>query len=175
MKHRLLALSALLLAGGCGVLEPAATPVSSPTTTAVPSPTSTGTATSGRGAAKDSGELPDPCTLLTGTQVAGITGREVTRVDQDGAGTGGITRFCQWQQAGGQLALFLTRTTPADFEVTVADAEPVPGVGENAHRHSGHLYVLYGTVQVDVYSRGSSDARNLADAKKVAQTIIPDL
>ena len=175
MKHRLLALSALLLAGGCGVLEPAATPVPSPTTTAAPSPTSTGTATSGLGTAKGCGDLPDPCTLLTDTQVAGITDREVTRIDPDGAGTGGITRFCQWQQAGGQLALFLTRTTPADFEVTVADAEPVPGVGENAYRHSGHLYVLYGTVQVDVYSRGSSDARNLADAKKVAQTIIPDL
>lgn len=55
----------------------------------------------------------------------------------------------------------------------MAEAETVDGVGEDAYWHSGHLYVLYGTVQVDVYSRGASDERNLAGAKKVAQKVIP--
>ena len=38
---------------------------------------------------------------------------------------------------------------------------------------AGHLYVLYGTVQVDVYSRGDSDAENLGKATKVATTVMP--
>ena len=44
---------------------------------------------------------------------------------------------------------------------------------EHAFSLAGHLYVLYGTVQIDVYSRGGSDAENLAEAKKIAEVLIP--
>ena len=179
MKYRLAALAAVLLMGGCGVLDSAvAGGAASPTPPAkVPSPTASAAppADTGLGPVKDSGDLPDPCTLLTEAQVVDLTGREITRIDEDDAGGDAVTRFCQWQQSGGQLAVFLTRTTPADFEVTVADAQPVTEIGEDAFWHSGHLYVLYGTVQIDVYSRGASDDRNLADAKEVARTLIPGL
>jgi hypothetical protein len=182
MRRSLVALAALVavsLSSGCSLLE-SATAAPKPTATAdsgaensgaAPSPTPSGKA--GMGSVKDEGDIPDPCTLLSKQEVMELTGREVTQIDEDGGDPGDITRFCQWQQSGGQLAVFLSRTTPADFEVTVAEAEPVEGVGEDAFVHSGHLYVLYGTVQIDVYSRGGSDAENLVDAKKVAKTLIP--
>ncbi|MCY1139781.1 DUF3558 family protein [Actinoplanes sp. Pm04-4] len=178
MRRSLVALAALVavsLTSGCSLLESATAAPKTPAPTATagsgadPSPT----AESGFGSVKDEGDIPDPCTLLSKQEVMELTGREVTQIDEDGGDPGDITRFCQWQQSGGQLAVFLSRTTPADFEVTVAEAEPVEGVGEDAFVHSGHLYVLYGTVQIDVYSRGGSDAENLADAKKVAKTLIP--
>jgi Protein of unknown function (DUF3558) len=164
LKRLLVALAVVSLTGGCGLLDSA---VAAPT--AAPSPT----ADSGFGSVKDSGDIPDPCTLLDEDEVTHLTGREITQVDEDGAGPGAITRFCQWQQESGQLAVFLSRTTPADFQVTVDDAEPVDGVGEDAFLHSGHLYVLYGTVQLDVYSRGGSDTQNLTDARQVAKALLP--
>jgi hypothetical protein len=193
MKHRLVALTAVVavaFTGGCGVLGSAASggvPDSASTTKAAPKPTTDSTGKAGSGndgsgesgssskadSVKDSGDLPDPCTLLSKDEVVELTGREITQVDEDGGAAGDATRYCQWQQSGGQLALFLTRTTADDFQVTVDQAKPVDGVGEDAYTHSGHLYVLYGTVQVDVYSRGASDATNLSHAKAVAKTVIP--
>lgn len=172
MKHRLAALAALVAVAlsGCGVLDPAT--AGGPTAKA-PSPTPSSTAGSGLGSVKDAGDLPDPCTLLTEAEVTDLTGRDITQVDEDGADAGGTTRYCQWQQESGQLAVFLSRTTAADFAVTVAEAKPVTGVGEDAYWHSGHLYVLHGTVQLDLYSRGGSDTANLADAKQVATVLLP--
>jgi hypothetical protein len=178
VKHRLVALTAVLtvaLTGGCGAIGSAAAdgmPLPKGAT-AGPSPTSDATTGSAKGSVKDGGDLPDPCTLLTRADVEDLTGREVTQIDEDGGAGGDVTRHCQWQQSGGQLAVFLTRTTPEDFDVTIAEAEWVDGVGQDAHAHSGHLYVLHGTVQIDVYSRGASEQRNLEDAKKVAKTLIP--
>jgi hypothetical protein len=171
MRKSLVALTALVavaLTSACSLLEPAVA-ATSPT----PAATATAAADSGFGSVKDSGDIPDPCTLLDRAEVADLTAREVTQIDEDGAEPGEAARYCQWQQSGGQLAVFLSRTSPADFQVTVADAEPVDGVGEDAFAHSGHLYVLYGTVQLDVYSRGASDTRNLADAKQVARALLP--
>ena len=168
---------------GCGVAEDASAgdaapaPAAAPTTatkdaTAAPSPTSD----SGLGTSvKDSGDIPDPCTLLTKKQVSDLTGREITQVDQDGQQSGNDTRFCQWQQAGGQVALFLSRTTEADFQLRVAEAKPVDGVGQDAFELSGHLYVLYGTVSIDVYSRGDSDEENLREATAIAKKVIPQI
>jgi hypothetical protein len=130
-------------------------------------------AVSGLGSVKDSGEIPDPCTLFRTDEVVSLTGRAITQIDRDGGSTGDTTRFCQWQQDGGQLALFLSRTTDDDFRTAVEGAEPVEGVGEDAFQLAGHLYVLYGTVQIDVYSRGASDGQNLTDAKEVAEAVIP--
>ncbi len=195
MKHRLVALSALVavtFTGGCGIIDSAVNgasatqqPTTNATTPAAKEPTQEPTpgsdadsadeATSGLGSVKDSGDIPDPCTLFTKAQAESLTGRKVTQIDEDGGSEGDATRFCQWQQESGQLAIFLTRTTPDDFQVTVADAEPVSDLGDDAYSASGHLYVLYGTVQLDVYSRGGSDEQNLADEKKVAKVLIPSL
>ncbi|MEU7994786.1 DUF3558 family protein [Micromonospora sp. NPDC049060] len=182
MKHRSVTLAALVavcLTAGCD-LTGSATAGDSPTadaTLAPPaeaaSPTPAGTADGDPGAMRGAGGLPDPCTLLTESEVVDLTGREVTRNDEDGGDAGDVTRFCQWQQDHGQLTIFLSRTTAADFDVTVAAARPVDGVGEKAYWHSGHLYVLHGALQIDVYSRGGSDAQNLADAEQVAKVVIP--
>jgi hypothetical protein len=172
VKQRLVALVsiALLGNGGCGVIDNTGAGKADTTTPAA----ATSPAPSRRtGSVRDEGDIPDPCTLLTKAEVTGLTGRDITQVDEDDADGGDVARFCQWQQDNGQLAVFLSRTTAADFKVTVAEADDVDGVGEDAFSANGHLYVLYGTVQIDVYSRGGSDERNLAVEKKVAKVLIP--
>jgi hypothetical protein len=130
-------------------------------------------ATRGFGSVKDSGDIPDPCTLLTDDEVVDSTGRQITRIDQDGGHSGDATRYCQWQQDGGQLAVFLTRTTAEEFPRKTDDAEPVDGVGDDAFSLAGHLYVRYGTMQIDVYAHGGEDDENLRDATAVAKALIP--
>ena len=166
MKRCLCAVAAVLSLSlaGCGALDGA---------TAAGTVPSAPTGTSGFGSVKDSGDLPDPCTLLTDDEVLDSTGRQITRIDSDGGHGGDATRYCQWQQDGGQLAVFLTRTTTEQFDVRNADAEPVDGVGDDAYSLAGHLYVRYGTMQIDVYSRGSTDEENLRDAAAVAKALIP--
>jgi hypothetical protein len=169
-----LAAATCLALTGCGVLEQASPGSAAPAPTSAPS--ALPTSDSGLGdSVKDAGDIPDPCTLLSGKQVAGLTGREITQIDEDGQPAGTATRFCQWQQSGGQVALFLSRTTAADFRTTIADATPVDGVGEDAFQLAGHLYVLYGTVSIDVYSRGDSDEENLAEATAIAKKVIPQI
>jgi hypothetical protein len=184
VKRRLTALLsiAVLAGGGCGSInnadepaEPRAATEAATTPVATPGGTTDGTAGGKAGSVRDEGDIPDPCTLLTKAEVTSLTHRTITQIDQDGATAGDVTRFCQWQQEGGQLALFLSRTTAEEFKVTVAEAQSVDGVGEDAFAHSGHLYVLYGTVQIDVYSRGGSDAQNLSEEKKVAKAVIPKI
>jgi hypothetical protein len=150
----------LLLGGGCGLVGP--------TASGAPEVAATDRARSGFGSVRESGDIPDPCTLLSRDEVSSLTGREITRIDEDGA-AGEATRYCQWQQSGGQLDVFLSRTTAEDFKVVTAQGEAVDNVGEDAFWCSGHLYVLYGTVQIDVYSRGGDD---LADAKEIAETLL---
>ncbi|WP_433796015.1 hypothetical protein [Actinoplanes sp. CA-252034] len=191
MKHRLVALTAVVavaFTGGCGVLGNAAAGASDITST---SPASKNSSASEKNSTsenqpatrsaeptpsakkKGTGDIPDPCTLLSEAEVVDLTGREITQIDEDGGDAGDPTRYCQWQQSGGQLAVFLSRTTAEDFQITIDEAEWVDGVGQDAYTHSGHLYVLQGTVQIDVYSRGASNAGNLADATAVAKTLIP--
>ncbi|MEU8609885.1 DUF3558 family protein [Actinoplanes sp. NPDC048791] len=162
------ALAACLALTGCGVVNQSSTA----TPAAAPAPS----AASGLGdSVKDAGDIPDPCTLLSKKQVTELTGREITQIDEDGLPPGDSNRFCQWQQSGGQLAVFLGRTTEQDFTVKIADATPVNDIGERAFQLAGHLYVLYGTVSIDVYSRGDSDEENLAEATAVAQVLIPKI
>ncbi|GAA2604461.1 DUF3558 family protein [Paractinoplanes durhamensis] len=172
--------TAVAALSGCGILDSktngnsaAAQGAAQPTPTGAAEPTPTGTAVSGTGSAKDAGDLPDPCTLLSKAEVVDLTGREVTQIDKDDAEPGTATRFCQWQQESGQLALFISRTTEDEFKTTIADAKPVDGVGEDAFELAGHLYVLYGTAQIDVYSRGASDEQNLTDATEVTKAVMP--
>jgi hypothetical protein len=161
---------------GAGTKDKAASAAGVPTdaaTTSAAEPTAEATAKSGLGSVKDEGDIPDPCTVLSKTEVTDLTGRAITQTDEDGAQPGDTTRFCQWQQDSGQLALFLSRTTEDDFKTAIDGATPVDGVGEDAFQLAGHLYVLYGTVQIDVYSRGGSDDKNLSDEIDVAKLVIP--
>ena len=158
---------------GCGSdNDTAAQAAPGPTSPAASAPAAS---TSGLGSVKNAGVIPDPCKLLASTDVVALTGRAVSRTDPDGLQSGEATRYCQWQQTGGQLDVFLNRTSAADFDATVAGAAPVAGVGEKAFSLSGHLYVLYGTVCVDVYARGGSDPENLEIEKKIATVLIPKI
>jgi hypothetical protein len=171
MKLAGLAVVAVLFLGACSSPAADADVAQVPTPTA---PATSASATSGLGSVKDEGTIPDPCTLLSKADVADLTGRQVSQMDEDGQDGQG-TRYCQWQQPSGQLDVFLSRTTEADFKIAIADAQPVDGVGEDAFSLSGHLYVLYGTVSIDVYSRGDSDEKNLAVEKQIAKVLIPKI
>jgi hypothetical protein len=118
------------------------------------------------------GNFPDPCTLLSDAEVTQLTGRDITQIDKDGADPTASTRYCQWQQSSGQLAVFLTRMTSDDFMVARADSPTIAGVGDDAYSRDGHLFVLTGKTQIDVYARGD-DAQNQDEATKVAAALIP--
>jgi hypothetical protein len=178
MKRRLPALAAATVAvvalGGCGLFDSnAGRPVAADAEG--PQPTQSGV--SGLGAAeRKADELPDPCALLSRADVVHLTGREITEVNGDDAKPGDGSRYCQWQQDGGQLALFLSRTTPEDFETGVAQAQPVDGVeGYDAFNLAGHLYVRDHDVQVDVYSHGGTDEQNLTEEITVVRAVLPRL
>jgi Protein of unknown function (DUF3558) len=174
------AVTAVVALSGCGILPgtrtddsaqaaPAATAVATPAASTTPS------ATSGFGTVKEAGDIPDPCGLLTQAEVTDLTGRGVSQMDPDGEQSGATTRYCQWQQPSGQLDIFLSRTTESDFQTVIEGSQPVDGVGEAAFSLSGHLYVLYGTVDIDVYSRGDSDEKNLEIEKQIAKVLIPKI
>jgi hypothetical protein len=180
MKRRLSALAAATCAvvalGGCGMFNAdAGRPVAADA--AGPQTTSTESAVSGLGdAGKKDDRLPDPCLVLTRDEVVDLTGREVTELDRDDAKPDDATRYCQWQQDGGQLALFLSKTTPADFETGMAQAKPVDGVeGYDAFDLAGHLYVRDDAVQVDVYSHAGTDEQNLTEEITVMKAVLPKL
>ncbi|OBK79503.1 DUF3558 family protein [Mycobacterium sp. 1274761.0] len=116
--------------------------------------------------------IPDPCTLLSDTDVTGLTGRDIIQVDRDGDATAS-TRYCQWQQSGGQLALFVTRTAPADFTTAWAGSPSLPGIGDDAYWRDCHLFVLVGTIQLDVYASGGDDQQNQAESEQVAEALLP--
>lgn len=166
--------AAVLALSGCALLG--STPDDSAAVGRGPAPAPTPTGVSGLGdSVKDSGDIPDPCTLLSDAEVVALTGRDITQIDEDGESPGDTARFCQWQQDDGQLAVFLARSSAADFDTTIAGATPVDGIGEDAFELAGHLYVRYGTVSVDVYSRGGGDAENLATAKKIVNVLLPKI
>jgi hypothetical protein len=188
MNHRRLrsiqlAVVAVTLAAsaGCGVIGGAGgdndpTPAAATPAGATPAGTGDPSSASGLGdSVKDSGDLPDPCTLLTKAQVSSLTGKSITQVDPDGGKPGDASRFCQWQLSGGQLAVFLSRTTKDEFDVQNPESKAVDGIGDDAFTLAGHLYVLYGTVQLDVYARGGSDQENLDTSKETVALLLPKI
>ncbi|RDH78101.1 DUF3558 domain-containing protein [Mycolicibacterium moriokaense] len=120
-----------------------------------------------------SANIPDPCTLMSDAEVTSLTGRDITQIDRDGADPTATTRYCQWQQSGGQLAVFVTRTTADDFTSAQAGAPPIPGLGDAAFDRDGHLFVLVGTIQLDVYVSAGDEQQNQAEAEKVAAALLP--
>jgi hypothetical protein len=167
MNRRLGILIVLILAlAGCGrdASPPAAqsTPATEATSSAVAqNPTGEG------------GNIPDPCTLLSDAEVTQLTGRDITQIDKDGADATASTRYCQWQQSSGQLAVFISRTTSDDFKVAQADSPSIPGIGDDAYSRDGHLYVLVGAINLDVYARAGDEQQNQAEAEKVAGALLP--
>lgn len=117
--------------------------------------------------------IPDPCTLLSDAEVTDLTGRDITQVDKDGADASAPTRYCQWQQSSGQLAVFLARSNSDEFKVAQADSPSIPGIGDDAYWRDGHLYALVGRTQLDVYSRGGDEQQSQAEAEKVAAALLP--
>jgi hypothetical protein len=117
--------------------------------------------------------FPDPCTLLSDAEVTGLTGRDITQIDKDGADASAPTRYCQWQQSSGQLAVFVARSNAEEFKTAQADAPSIPGIGDDAYWRDSHLYVLVGRTQLDVYSRGGDEAQSQAEAEKVAGALLP--
>ncbi len=159
----------ILVSAGCGreASPPAAQSTSSTPQTAssavAPTPQASG------------GTIPDPCTLLSDTEVTQLTGRDITQMDRDGADASATTRYCQWQQPSGQLAVFISRTNADDFKLAQADTPPIPGMGDGAYWRDGHLYVLTGTSQLDVYARGEDEQQSQAEAEKVAAALLPKM
>jgi hypothetical protein len=167
MNRRLGILIVLILTvAGCG--RDAAPPAAQSTSAA--EATSSAAAQSPKG---EGGNIPDPCTLLSDAEVTGLTGRDITQIDKDGADPTASTRYCQWQQPSGQLAVFLSRTTSDDFKVAQADSPSLPGIGDDAYWRDGHLYVLVGTTNLDVYTRGGDEQQSQAEAEKVAGALLP--
>lgn len=120
------------------------------------------------------GATPDPCTLLTDAEVIDLTGRQITQIDRDGADENAISRYCQWQQAFGGLALFLVRQGTSSFDFSRADSPSIPGIGDDAYWKDGHLYVLVnGTITMDLYVSGGDESANRAEAEKIAQALVP--
>jgi hypothetical protein len=117
--------------------------------------------------------FPDPCTLLSDAEVTTLTGRDITQIDKDGADATAPTRYCQWQQSSGQLAVFISRTSSDDFKLAQADSPSIAGIGDDAFWRDGHLYVLVGRTQLDVYARGGDDQQSQAEAEKVAAALLP--
>jgi hypothetical protein len=184
MLVALVCAGALTAQAGCGAIghtkaapTPAATAAAATNANAATAnaPTSDPSAQSGLGSIKDSGDIPEVCGLLSKDMVTRLTGKQITQIDKDGGEPGDTSRYCQWQLAGGQLAVFVSRTTKADFDVKNAEATPVSGIGQDAFQLAGHLYVLYGTVMLDVYARGDSDEKNLDVAKQTIAVLLPQV
>ncbi len=105
MNRRLGILIVLILAlAGCGRDASPPPAQSTPATEA----SSSAVAQNPQGAPDN---IPDPFTLLSDAEVSTLTGRDITQIDKDGVDATASTRYCQWQQSSGQLAVFLSRTT----------------------------------------------------------------
>jgi len=136
----------------------------------------TGKATGSAKASSRTG-LPDVCTLLSRAEVSALTGgKQIVQIDPDGATAADSVRHCQWQLSGARVALFLSKTTNAQFDSRPPGTKPVTGVGEDAYLLAGHLYIRYHGLQVDIYtSSGGTEATELQLQKAIAAKVLPRL
>jgi hypothetical protein len=167
MKRRLGILIVVLLAlAGCG--REASPPAAQSPSAA--DGTSSSAVQNPQGASAD---IPDPCTLLSDADVTGLTGRDITQIDKDGGDATATTRYCQWQQSSGQLAVFVSRSSSDDFKFAQAESPSIADLGDDAYWRDGHLFVLTGRIQLDVYARAGDEKQNQAEAEKVAAALLP--
>jgi hypothetical protein len=66
----------------------------------------------------------------------------------------------------------LHRSSTDDFKLAQGDSPSIAGIGDDAYWRDGHLFVLVGRTQLDVYARGG-DEQNQAEAEKVAAALLP--
>jgi len=119
------------------------------------------------------GALPAAaCELLTRAEVGSLTGHQVTSAEE--IGDGGVHR-CLWRGAGGDLAVAYQRCEPAEFAAEARAHAAVPGFGDAAYVLATRFFVLDGTVKIDVYVNGGTDAENLETAKTVALKLVAKL
>ena len=149
---------------GTGTGSPSA---DAPNAAGKPAPLPTSTPKSG------TGDLPDVCALFTEAEVTAMTSRRIVQIDRDSAKPGDTSRYCQWQQFGGRLGISLTKMTRAQWDTKHPDAVAVAGLGDDAFALSGHLFVLKGGLQIDVYVSGGTAAEDLKLEKTVAQAVLP--
>jgi hypothetical protein len=69
--------------------------------------------------------------------------------------------------------VFIARSNADEFKVAQAESPSIPGIGDDAYWRDGHLYVLVGRTQLDVYARGVDEQQNQAEAEKVAAALLP--
>lgn len=170
----------LFALSGCQLLdkdEPAAQPTPAASSPAGPKTTPSGRATGTKAGNNSTAGFTNPCLLLTKAEVSTIAGgKAVTQVDEDGEKDGATVRYCQWQLSGGQLAVFLSKTTRSDFDREHGRQQKVGGVGDDARFADGHLYVLHGDVQIDSYARVSgNEGASLQMAKNAALKVLDRL
>ena len=67
------------------------------------------------------------------------------------------------------------RTAAPDFDFGKATSRPIAELGDDAYWRDGHLYVLVGTIQMDVLVSGGDEAQNIAEAKKIAAALLPKI
>lgn len=117
------------------------------------------------------------CTLLSRAEVKALTGgKSLLSVDPDGVKPDATVRHCQWQLSGARVAVQLSYTTDTRFRQDHPGAQPVTGLGDEAHFFSNHLFIREGTIQIDVYAgttEGTAADRRLA--KAAAAMIVPRL
>ena len=167
MNRRLGILIVLVLAlAGCG-RDASAPAAQSPSAAEATSPAAV------QNPQGEDGNIPDPCTLFSDTEVTQLTGRDILQIDKDGGDATASARYCQWQQSAGQLVVFISRTTSDDFKFAQAQSPSIPEIGDDAYWRDGHLFVLVGKSQLDVYARAGDEAQNQAEAEKVAGALLP--
>jgi hypothetical protein len=174
----------VLLLGGCGVLsdddsaDPAKPSSASPAGSAGPlipldeSPSIPGSPTAAPG-----GAVPKSCSLLSDVEVGTLTGQSVVdRVDNTPP-TDPTLSSCLWNLTpGGALYLTLWRRTAAEFQLRAQGAAPIPGVGDGAYSDNLHLFVLFGTIELDIIVRsGESDVQQRDRSVAVARLVGPRL
>ncbi len=69
--------------------------------------------------------------------------------------------------------MFIARSNADEFTVAQADSPSIAGIGDDAYWRDGHLFVLVGRTQLDVYARGVDEQQNQAEAEKVAAALLP--
>jgi hypothetical protein len=127
------------------------------------------------GTKKNSGALPDICSLLTKLEVAQLTNAQVTQMSNEGGNSPDL-RYCQWQLTKGQLDVTVNFDSRAGFEERNKQAVNQPGLGQAAYTLAGHLYVYNDGKVIDVYATSAdTDDANLRVEKNTLFRVLPKL
>jgi hypothetical protein len=124
-----------------------------------------------------SGPVPKSCALLSDAEVGTLTGQSVTNRAEINPPDDPTQSKCLWELTpGGALYLTLWRRTPAEFQLRGQGTTPIPGVGDGAYSDNLHLFVLFGTIELDIIVRsGEPDVQQRDRSIAVARLVGPRL